>query len=112
MKVGRVINCLVLPEGNVEFAALVEAAEAIEASAIQIIEELRGFNGFCPAVFDEFVEARAMGIEKLLVVTRFNLHREPTPKLRIEIDQMRIQIVQHRALRLQTQCDRQPSAKH
>src|SRR2546426_9697271 len=111
MKVGSVIHRLVLSERDIEFTALVEAAETIETSAIQIVEELRGFSGFCAAVSDQLVEARAMRIEKSLVITRFDLYRQSTPELRVEIDQVRIEIVQHGSLWLQTQRDRQSPAK-
>src|SRR5437667_9844236 len=111
MKVGRVTNRRVSSKWNIEFPALVKTAETIKASPIQIIEELRGFAAFRAAVFDELVEACAVRIEKLLVVTRVNLHRKPAPQLRVEVDQVRIKIIQHCALRPQTQRDRQPSAK-
>src|SRR5919106_4755013 len=46
-KVGRVINLLVSAKRNVELAAFVEATQAVEARAIQIIEQLGSFATLC-----------------------------------------------------------------
>jgi len=43
MKIRRVINCLVLTKRDVELATTIEAAQPVEAGAIEIIEELRRF---------------------------------------------------------------------
>ena len=111
MKVSLVVYRTVLAKGYIEFTALIEAAETMKASAIQVVEKLCCVTGLCPAVVNQPVEARAMCIEKFRVVARLDLQRKSTTNLRVEINQVGIQIIQRCALWLQTQRDRQPTAK-
>ena len=77
VKVSCVIDLLVLTERHVEFAIAIEAAQTVETSAVQIIEELRRFLRPSRTILDELVEARAMRVEKLAVVASIDLQRQP-----------------------------------
>lgn len=57
-----------LAEWHIEFAALIEAAEAVEASPIQIVEELRGFRALPFACCNQLIEMITMCIESLFFV--------------------------------------------
>lgn len=92
-KIVQVVDRLVTAEGRVECAAVIEAAKAVEASAIQIIKKLRGFR---IAVFShayESVKAFAMAIKKLLVVAHLKPDLQAALHLNVKIYQMRIEIV-------------------
>src|SRR5437762_13540125 len=73
VKVSCVIDPLVLAERHVEFAVTIEAAQTVETSPIQKIEKLGRLLRASRTVRDELVEARALRVEKLLVVARINL---------------------------------------
>ena len=55
-------------EGNVKLATLVETAQAIEASAVQIIEKLRCFRRLRRAGADESIETIPAPVVARLVV--------------------------------------------
>ncbi len=111
VKVSCVIDPLVLAKRDVEFTAAIEATQAIETSAVQIIEELRRFLRPSRTILDELVEARAMRVEKLSVVASIDSQRQTATNLPVEIDQMRIDVTQQSSLRLQSKRDCQPAAE-
>src|SRR5437867_8114694 len=111
LEVAGVINCLVLSERHVEFAALIEAATTVETGAIKIVEELSRLRILRAVFFDKLIEALAMRIEEFRVVTGFDLQRKSASKLFVEINEMRIQVIQERALRFQPQRHSQPATE-
>ena len=52
-----------------------------------------------------------MSIEELLVVTHFDAQRESLLKMAVEVDEMRIDVVEQRTPGLQTKRDGEPAAK-
>ncbi len=111
VKVGCVVYSLVLAERYVKFAVAIEAAQTVETRAVQIIKKLRCFLRAGRTSCDELIEASAMPVEKRSVVARVDLHRQPTTHVPIKIDQMRIDIVQQGALRLESKRNCQPATK-
>src|SRR5215813_11106684 len=71
-EVDHVINRLVGAKGNVEFTAAIEAAEAVKAGAIQIVEKLGRFRRVGALLFDQLIEPLALFIEECFLVARFN----------------------------------------
>lgn len=111
VKVSCVIDLFVLAERYVEFAVAIEATQTVETSAVQKIKELGRFLRPRRTVLDEMVEARAMRVEKLSVVARIDLQRQTATNLAVEIDQVRIDIIQQRLLRLQSKRNCQPATE-
>ena len=111
MKVCRVVNRAVPAKRHIELAAQIETAKTVEAGAIEIIEKLRAFLRAGSTRADQLIEASAMIVKELLIITRFNLKREPAPNLFVKIDQMRIEIVQQCMLGFQPECDCETAAK-
>lgn len=111
VKVSCVIDLLILAEWHVEFAAAIEAAQTVETSTVQIIKKLRRFLCSSCTTRDELIETRAMRVEKPSVIASIDLQRQPATHLSVEIDQVRIDIVQQRTLRLQSKRYRQPTTK-
>jgi hypothetical protein len=98
-------------EWHVEFTTLIEAAKSVEAGAVQIIKELRRFCAL-PAIFvDQFVEAFAVAIEGFLVILHLDCYLEALLQLSVKVYQVRIDVVEDRCLRLQTQGDCESAAE-
>ena len=110
-QVAIVIDCRVRAEGNVEFAALVETAQSVEAGAVQVVEQLRRFLARRFAVAYQLIEPVAMTIEELLVVAHLDTQLQSRLQMAIEVDEVRIDVVQQRAARLPTERDSQPAAE-
>jgi|SRR5260370_12518070 len=111
VKVSYVIDLLVLAERHVEFAVAIEAAQTVETSAVQKIKELRRFLRPSRTILDELVEARAMRVEKLWVVASIDSQRQTVAHLPVEINQMRIDVIQQGSLRMQFKRNGQPAAE-
>src|SRR6185437_4148231 len=110
-EVARVVDRLVRPEGHVEIAAFVETTKTIEARAVQIVEQLRAFFRVRLATTNQAIEALALSIEKLLVVPHPHAHAQTILHVTIEVDEVRVDVVQQRLLRLQSKHHREPAAK-
>ena len=102
-KIGGVVNRLVAAKRHIEFAALVETAKSIEASAIQIIEELRRFRALPFAIFDELIEATTVAVEKRLLILHLDSSFETPLQMSVKVYEVRIDVVQDRALGSQAQ---------
>jgi hypothetical protein len=72
---------------------------------------LGGFGRLRAAVCDQPIETLAMGVEQLSVIARFDCHRQSASELRVEINQVRIQIIEDRPFRSQTKRNCQPATK-
>src|ERR1043166_479561 len=110
-EIGGVVDRLVRSERHIEIAALVETAEPVEAGAIQIVEQLRRFRRLRAAVVNQSIEARAMTIEKLFVVAHRQRHSQTALHVSVEVNEVRIDVVQERLLRLQSKRDGETAAK-
>src|SRR5262249_33677855 len=75
-EVRDVIHRFILAEWDIEFAASIEAAKAVEAASIQKVEELRGVRIAHLAAANQFIEARTMFVEQIFVVTRFDVEHQ------------------------------------
>src|ERR1700675_4222348 len=110
-KIARVVDRFVTSKGRVECAALIKAAKAVKAGAVQVVEDLRGFGSLKFSGSDQTIEAITMGIKKLCLITHLNPHLQTALHLNIKIDEMWIEIVQDRALWLEAHRGGQPVAK-
>src|SRR5262249_38932987 len=99
------------PKRHIEIAAFVETTEPIETGAIQIIEQLRRFRRLRAAVANQSIETIAMTIEKSFVVTHSYRHCQTLLHVGVEVNQVRIDVVQERLLRLQAKRDSETTAK-
>src|SRR5437763_16772467 len=73
-KVARVVNCFVGAKRDIEIAGSIEAAKAIKASSVQIVEQLGTFFALRFAVANQAVESVGMAIEEFLIVARGDVH--------------------------------------
>jgi hypothetical protein len=110
-EIRRVVNGFVSAERHVEVAALIETAQTVEARAIQIVEQLRAFPGVRLAVPNQPVEPVAVFIEKFLVVAHRDMHPQAVLQVTIEIDEVRVDVVEQRFLWLQAEHDCKAAAK-
>jgi len=93
-EVGRVRYRFVSAKWNIEFAALIESAETVEASAIKIIEKLGCFRrSFLH--HDEVIETFTMFVKQSLIVFHSNSQFESFLNLTIEIYEMRVYVVEN-----------------
>ena len=93
-KVPSISNRLVLAKWHVEFSALIEAAESVEASPVEIVEELRRLRALRLTVFDQFIEAPAVFVETLLFVSHFDRYLKPALQMRVKIYHVGIDVIQ------------------
>ena len=98
-KVVGVVDCLVAAKRHIEFAALIETAETVKACPVQIIEELCGFLSVGFPRRDQLVEAIPVPVESLRVIFHLDAHFETTLQVLVEVYQMRIDVIEQRALR-------------
>src|SRR5215510_723638 len=98
-----VVNRRVRSEGNIKLPAFVETAQSVKASAVEIVEQLRCLFALRPAVFAELIEPLAMPVEEFLFVAHLDALLKATLKMSIEVNEMRIDVVEQRAFRLQAQ---------
>ena len=93
----REVSCisdgLVTAKWNIEFAALIKPAKPVEASAIEIVEKLGRFPALPFSVFDQFVEASAMPIERLLFISHLDCWLETSSQLSVEIYEVSIDVI-------------------
>ena len=61
-----------LAKRHVEFAALIEAAEPVETSSVEIVKKLCRFGVLPVAVSDQLIEPAAMPVETLLFVSHLD----------------------------------------
>ena len=100
-----------LTKRYVEFTALIEAAESIEASAIQIIEDLCRFRVLPFVVLDQFIKTTPMAIEVFLIISHLDSYLETTLQLSVKVYQVRIDIIQDRTVGTQTYGDCESAAE-
>ncbi len=100
-----------LAERHVELAAAVEAAEAVVAGPIQVVEEAGRFLRVGLTGAQQRVEAIAMLVEEVLVPLHRDRDAQAALEPAVEVDQMLIGVVQQRALRPQSQRDGQTAAE-
>jgi hypothetical protein len=110
-EVPHVADGLVATERHVEDALLIEAAEAVVAGAIQVVEERRRLLRAAPPLRQQLVEARAMRVEQTRVVFHREIDPQPALNPSVEVDQVGVGVVQERALRQEPERHRQPSAE-
>jgi len=106
MEVGRVRYRFVSAKWNIEFAALVEPAETVEASAIEIIEKLGRFRrSFLRS--SEVIETLAMFVEDSFIVFHSDSQFETPLNLTIEIYEMRVYVVENgkSGLKIKRNCE-------
>jgi hypothetical protein len=109
-EVGRVRYRFVSAKWNIEFSALIEPAETVEASAIKIIEKLgrlrRSFTLSC-----EFIKTLTLFVEHFFIVFHFNVQLEAFLNLTIEIYEMRVNVVEYCKPGLKTKRNCEAAAK-
>src|SRR5687767_14610668 len=93
-EVRRVVDRFISPEWNVEIPTFIESTKTVEASTVQVVEQLRSLFSLRFAIFYQLIKPLAMAIEKLLVVAHRHPHLEAPLHVTVEIDQVRIDVVQ------------------
>jgi len=84
----------VFAKGHIKLATAIEATESIEASPVQIIEQLRGFRALRAPIIYEQVEALAVSIKTFLVVFHLDRDIESQLQMLVEIYEVRIDVIQ------------------
>jgi len=92
-EVAGVVYGPVLTEGHVEESPRVEAAQAVVAGAVQVVEEPCRFFRMGLVFFDERVEALSIAVIGVGAVGQRGLDGQAALGPLIEIDQVRINIV-------------------
>ena len=100
-----------LTKRYVEFTALIEAAESIEASPIQIIEDLCRCRALPFFFLDQLIKTTPMSIEAFLIISHLDGYLETTLQLSIKVYQVRIDIIQEGTVGSQTYGDRKSTAE-
>ena len=98
-EVGGVVDVLIASERDVESAAAIEPAQSIESRAVEIVEELGSLPAFGVTPRYEFVEPLAAAIVQRAVVAHLELDHQAPPQPAIEIDDVRIDVVEQGAPR-------------
>ncbi len=96
---------------NIESTALVKPAQTIEASAVEIIEELSRFSVPPFAVVDQFVETAAMRVETRLLIRHFDSWFQTSLQMSVKIYEVGIDVVQEGTFRSQTERGRESTAE-
>ncbi len=102
-KVVGVSDRLVTPKWHIEFAALIEAAESVEASPVEIVEELRRLGALQFAVSDQLIEPTSVPVETLLFVSHLDRYLKTALQMRVKVYQVGIDVIQDGALWSQTE---------
>ena len=88
---------------HIKLATAIEPAESVEASPIEIIEQLRGFCALRAAIIDQQVEAFAVSIKTLFFILHLDRDIEAPLQVLVKIYQVRIDVIQQGAIRPQPQ---------
>src|SRR5690606_12493343 len=91
--------------------AVVEAAEAVVPGAVQVIEQLRGLRRIGGARCKERVETLAMPVVQRLAVLHGDADGQAALQPAVEVDEVRIGVVEQRARWPQAQRHRQAAAE-
>src|SRR5690606_19797178 len=94
VQVHLVVDVLILAEGNIELALSVETAQAVVARAVEIKEQLSRFSGIGLPLPNQLVETAAVGVVEIPVVTHFDGELQAFAYPTIEIDQVRVDVIQ------------------
>ena len=113
--VRREVACVrdphVLTERHVEFARPVEPAEAVVAGPVEVVEERARFALRGLAARQHRVEPVAMLVEQLLVVLHREIDAKAVLKPTVEVDDVRVGVVQERARGHQAERHREAAAE-
>src|SRR5690606_11922550 len=94
-QVQLVVDVLILAEGNIELALPVEAAQAVVTRADEVKEQLSRFGCTGLPLPDQLVEAAAVGVVEIPVVTHLDGELQALAYPPIEIDQVRVDVIQN-----------------
>lgn len=110
-EVAPIVDDLIPSEGDVEVALLVEAAEPVEASTVEVVEELCGFGRLGLLLRDELVEAGAVLVIDLSGVRGLDLDGEALLYLEVKVDQVRVAVIEQGLLWSQAERDRETACE-
>ena len=110
-EVGRVVDLGVLAEGNVELALPVEAAEAVIASAVEIVEEFGRLAALGLALADQPVEPLPVGVVDEGVVVELQRDAEASLQPAVEVDDVDVHVVGEGSGRSESQGDGDAAAE-
>lgn len=102
-----VVDGLVAPKGYVEMSGLVEATEPVEAGAVQVVEERRCLRRVVLALGNERIETGAGAIVMGAIVPQRDVDDESSLEMRVEVDDVRVDVVEDGTLGAEAQGDRQ-----
>src|SRR5262249_24099688 len=105
VEVVRISDPVVPSERDVEIAAAVEAAQAGVRRAIQVVEKSRRLASVTLAGSEERVEPLAVRVEDDSMVREACVDRETALHPLIKVDEVRVDVVEERAGRRETQGD-------
>jgi hypothetical protein len=98
VKIRCVVDRAVGAKWHIEFAATIETAEPVKAGAIQIVKQLGSFGSVPEPLLNHIVKSSAVLIEQRFVISHFYLNFETGLEMTIEINEMRVYVVQKRVV--------------
>lgn len=89
-----VVNSGVAAKGYIEEALLIEPAQTVIAGAVEVVEEAGRFRTPGSAAFNHCIEAVAVSVVNALFIFQREIDGKTTVDPTVEIDEMRVYIVE------------------
>lgn len=96
-KVSKVSDRFMLTKWHVVFAGLIEAAESVEASSVEIVEKLRSLRALRFSFGDQFIETNAVTVETLRIIRHLDVYLQSSLQVTVEVYQVWIDVIQKSA---------------
>ena len=106
-----IVDAAIATEGDIKGTLAIEAAETVEAGAIEVVEQGRRLARAHVAPCDELIEAFAMVVVGRRVVGHFQANLQSALNPIVEVDEVRVRVVQESFTGTQAQGDGQAAAE-
>ena len=110
-EVSRVADRPIPSERYVELPASVEAAQPVVSGAVEVVEQLGRLAGPAPAAGHQAVEFVPVPVVELALVAHRNPGHEAALEVAIEVDGMRVHVVEQRPGGIQAERNRESAAE-
>jgi len=97
-EIQRIVNGFVAPERHVELVLAIEAAQTVEAGAVQVIEQPSRFRPQVPLLPDKLVEAGARFVKSDFLVSQIFFDAQAALQALVEINDVLVEVGQVRPL--------------
>jgi hypothetical protein len=86
-------------------------AQPVEPGSVQIIEQRRGISGLLLATAEQRIATLAAFVVRPLLILERQRRRQPLLQPAVEVDEVRVDVVEHRSRRHEAQGDCQASGE-